>query len=138
VNQPNKAIAALEIDLQAAKVRVEAAWKASAAKFQVNNAEWIEYHSAYREQLTCERDLAALKGEEHAIPIEFPAQWETGHPLPFLMKNDHRTFLTFFLKEHWLECDGCSITYHNPPETSSSRIAVVEFKRCEIAKMGGA
>lgn len=48
--------------------------------------------------LQAERNLAAAKGEQYAVPIEFPVSWDTGAPLPHLLQNDHRTILTFFLR----------------------------------------
>jgi hypothetical protein len=45
-----------------------------------------------------ERALAAAKGEEYALPLEFPVRWDTGAPLPHLLQSDERTFLFFLLR----------------------------------------
>lgn len=35
--------------------------------------------------LALERELAASRSEEHAVPLDFPVQWSTGAPLPQLL-----------------------------------------------------
>ncbi len=52
---------------------------------------------AYAEVLRLERAVAAEKREPHALPSDFPIQWDVGAPLPHVMMDDHSTFLTFFL-----------------------------------------
>jgi hypothetical protein len=84
--------------------------------------------------LGAERALAAAKGEQHAVPIDFPAEWDIGAPLPHLLQNDYRAFLVFHLREvapPWL---GTKIRYSSAIE--AERIAVVEFGRCISTKMG--
>ncbi len=136
MSQTNESIDDLKNALQAANARVERAGKALAANFKTTGSEWKEYEVANREQLAAERTLAAAQGGEYAIPVDFPAQWDTGAPLPYLLKNDDHTFVTFFLKEHDPDWDGSYVTIRNPSQQSPSSIAVVEFKRCIIAKMG--
>lgn len=79
-----------------------------------------EFRVANAAVLAAERALAAAKGEPHAIPVEFPVKWDTGAPLPHLIRSDNRTFLVFLLGE----------------SDSADDIALVEFKRCSVAKMG--
>jgi len=136
VKPSNKTIPDLENALRAAQSRVEQAWKASAAKIEVNNAEWNEYIAANQEQLAAERILAAAKGEEYAIPVDFPYQWDTGAPLPHLLRNDYRTFLTFFIRKYDPQWDGSYVTVRDPSDPSPCSIAVVEFIRCISAKLG--
>jgi hypothetical protein len=87
-----------------------------------------EIASARDGLLVAERRLAAARGEPHAVPIEFPVLWDTGAPLPHLLKNEHRTFLTFLLPERRSDPEVI--------EDPSESIAVVEFQRCISAKLG--
>jgi hypothetical protein len=81
-----------------------------------------EHDRASAALLTLERELAAAKGEEYAVPLDFPIQWDTGTPSPHLMMNDHRAFLTFYVNE--LDDDSVEM------------LAVVEFNHCVSARMG--
>ena len=40
---------------------------------------------------TAERALAAARNEAHAVPPEFPVQWDVGAPLPhpFIVETGH-------------------------------------------------
>jgi hypothetical protein len=87
----------LENRLKAARGRLQRAIAALAPKHKGGEQE--EYREANKEVLSLERQLGAAKGEEYAVPIDFPARWDVGAPLPCLFRNDHRAFLTFYLYE---------------------------------------
>jgi len=87
---------------------------------------------AHRVVLQLERQLAAAKGEEHAIPLEFPFAWETGAPSPHLIKNDNKCFLVFLAQEQYAALAESSGTKDEMGET----LALVEFVRCISAKLG--
>jgi hypothetical protein len=99
----------LKSALKAAQMRLERAWQGE------EFAAWLAAQAAL---LEAERALAAAQNEPHAVPIEFPVQWDIGAPLPYLLQNEDRTFLVFFLPG-W-----------------DDNLAVVEFKRCSCTKMG--
>ncbi len=42
--------------------------------------EMEEWQAAYQELLVVERELAAARGQEYAVTIEFPAHWDGGAP----------------------------------------------------------
>jgi hypothetical protein len=86
--------------------------------------------------LQAERNLAAAKGEPYAVPIEFPVTWDTGAPLPYLLQNDYRTFLTFFVHDVDPDWDGSYVAVRHPSSDLSEKLAVVEFDRCACTKMG--
>jgi hypothetical protein len=129
-----QSIAPLQERLGHAKARFEQASVALAPKHK--GGEWEEYRAAYADLLSAERDLAAAKGEEHAVTIDFPVAWCAGSPLPFLLQNEHRKYLTFFVKESDPNWDGTHVIVRNPAEPSRQRIAVVGFRRCLATKMG--
>jgi hypothetical protein len=87
---------------------------------------------AHRIVLQLERKLAASKGEEHAIPLEFPVMWETGAPMPHLVRNDYNCFLTFLAEEHYAALAESNGTQDEMGET----LALVEFVHCISAKLG--
>ena len=87
----------LQSRLSAATERRDRAIKALAPKHR--GGEWEEYHSAYAAVLGLERELAAARGEEHAVPLDFPVRWDIGAPLPHLLRNDHRCLLTFYVRD---------------------------------------
>src|SRR5215471_9381435 len=79
-----------------------------------------QFGAAQAALLSAERALAAALNEPHAMPIEFPVQWDGGAPLPHLLQNDNRSFLAFVLAD---------------AERPNS-LGIVEFKRCICTKMG--
>ena len=78
----------LEEQLSAARERLERAARALAPKHK--GGEWEEFWAAHDAVLRLERELAAAKGEEHAVPINLPVKWDAGAPLPHLLRNDYR------------------------------------------------
>jgi hypothetical protein len=138
----------LEQKLAIARERLDAAVKALAPKHM--GGEWEAYRAAQTALLTAERELAASRNEEHAVPLEFPAPWDTGAPLPQLLVNDHRAFLIFLRRAVEPKPNGPATTAPGaaavePPtiapgapsnEPAIQPVAVVEFKRCMSAKLG--
>jgi predicted dithiol-disulfide oxidoreductase (DUF899 family) len=70
----------LQSALAAAQTRLKRAVQALALKHK--GGERDEYVAAKEALLAAERALAAARNEPHAVPIEFPVQWDTGAPLP--------------------------------------------------------
>lgn len=124
----------LRLALDAANVRLTCAVKALAPKHR--GGEWVEYLAAHEAVLTAERDLAAALGEPYAVPLEFPAQWDVGAPLPHLLQNDHRTFLLFLLADAGVRPSSSFVTVVSPRDASPSNLAIVEFTGCVCSKMG--
>jgi hypothetical protein len=108
-----------------AQVRLDRAMKALAPNHKGGG--WDEYHGALESVLKLERELAAAKGEEHAIPLDFPVRWDIGAPLPHIIQNDSKTFLTFYLSEPDPNWDGTYVTVKNPRDGSVEALALVEF-----------
>lgn len=129
-----EAIQELEKKLTQASKRVEAACKALQPKHK--GGEWEEYHAAHAELMRAERELAAARNEQYAVPLDFPYAWDIGAPLPYLLQNDYRTFVTFLLREHDPNWDGTYVNVVDPASASPHSVAVVELKRCYATKMG--
>jgi hypothetical protein len=68
----------LEDALRFAQERRTRASAALAPKHKGGEVE--EFRDAQDALLKAERDLAAAKGEQYAVPIEFPVAWDIGAP----------------------------------------------------------
>ncbi len=124
----------LEQRLAAARARRDAALKALAPKHR--GGEWEEYRSAAEALLAVEREVAAAKNEEHAVPLDFPVQWNTGAPMPQLLVNDQRALLIFLVRVPDSNWDGTYATIKDPASEQRESLALVEFKHCISAKLG--
>ena len=89
-----------------------------------------EFLAAHEVVLKLERLLAAARGEEHAVPLDFPVRWDIGAPLPHVIQNDYKTFLTFYIREPDPDWDGSYVTVKNPGDGSVESLALVEFIGC--------
>ncbi len=98
--------------------------------------EWEEYLAASEAVLRLERDLATARGEEHAVPLDFPVRWDSGAPLPHVIQNDYKTFLTFYVREPDPNWDGSYVTVKDPGDGSVETLALVEFHGCASARLG--
>ncbi len=125
-----------EIEKRLADARdgLERGIKALAPKHR--GGEWEQYLAANEAVLRLERELAAAKGEEHAVPLDFPVRWDTGAPLPHVIQNDHKTFLTFYVREPDPDWDGSYVIVKDPGDGSVESLALVEFFGCSSAKLG--
>jgi hypothetical protein len=130
---PSICLIDLQNVLKAAQIRLERARKAFFAPNH-KGGEFEELSAAWEALLEAERALAAAQNEPHAVPIEFPVQWDIGAPLPYLLQNDDWTFLVFGLRDVDPDLDGTYV--NNADSPSPSNLAVVEFKSCICTKMG--
>lgn len=124
----------IEQRLKAAQERLAQAAAAMAPRHK--GGEWEEYWAAHGEMLGLERELEAAKGEEYAEPLDFPAIWDTGTPLPHLFVNDCRALLVFRLSNPDPEWDGRSVATKNPRTAEDEPFALVEFERCLSTRFG--
>lgn len=113
-------ISELETALQEARKHFKKTWKTLGGE------------AARDAVFQAERALAAAKGEQYAVLIDFPVRWDTGAPCPHLLQADHRTFLAFFLPDVGPNCPG--VWPRNSPK--HQKLAVVEFEGCVCTKMG--
>jgi hypothetical protein len=120
--------------LATAAERRDRAIKALAPKHQ--GGEWEEYHAAHTAVLELERELAAARGEEYAVPLDFPVRWDVGAPLPHLLRNDYRCLLTFYVREDDPAWDGSYVTVTDPGSGAVEALALVEFRGCVSARLG--
>ena len=117
-----------------AKERLERAMQAARARLRAD--EQAEYWAADDAVLVLERELAAAKGDEHVVPLEFPVKWDAGCPLPHLLCNDWKALLTFIVRENKPGSDGSSVEVIGPADDKARPLALVEFTPCIAAKLG--
>ena len=124
----------LEQQLAEANRRLKAAAAALAPKHKGGEVE--EFHAAHAEVLRLERALAESRNEPYAVPCDFPVNWDVGAPLPFLLCNDYRAFLTFYVREPDPNWDGTYVKVVDPASTEAVSLCLVTFKNCASAKLG--
>jgi hypothetical protein len=129
-------VSELEAALRKAQERVSRTMKTDPHTHMVRMTSFEESRAARDAVLQAERNLAAAKSEPYAAPIEFPVSWDVGAPLPYLLQNDHRTFLTFFVRDIDPDWDGSYVSVRSPNSNVAEKLAVVEFERCICTKMG--
>lgn len=120
--------------LERAQEKLHKALQALAPKHVGGEVE--EYEAAHQEVLRLERSIAAARGEEYAETIPVPVKWDTGAPLPQLLRNEHRTLLAFLLSEPDPDWDGTYVTVQDPGSPTAVPIGLVEFDFCLSAKLG--
>jgi hypothetical protein len=72
-----------------------------------------------------QRELAAAKGEQYAVPLDVDFRPETAASEPVLLQTERQTFLTFSALQKF--SDG---KYHEAGH------AVIEFEKCNLRKFG--
>jgi hypothetical protein len=124
----------IERRLVEANQRYERALQSLSAKWQDGTE--AEYWAAHDAVLVLERELAAAKGEQHAVPLDFAVQWDGGCPLPHLFCNDYMALLAFIVLEPNPDFDGTSVEVTGPEDLEARPLALVEFTPCAAAKLG--
>jgi hypothetical protein len=124
----------IERDLSNARARLRRAMTALQKKHI--GGEWEEYRAANSGLLILERECSAAKGQEYAIPLDFPMQWDVGAPMPRLLVNDHKCLLIFYLSDADPNWDATTASVVDPSSGASASLALVEFDLCTSAKLG--
>jgi hypothetical protein len=120
--------------LATAQERLDRAVQAGRARCGAEEQD--EYWAAHGAMLVLERELAAAKGAEYAIPLDFPVKWDIGAPLPHVVQNDWETFLTFYVRVANIAWDGTYVTLKSPGSGEVESLALVEFLGCISARLG--
>ncbi len=124
----------MEGKLETARKRLKEA--ISALRSKPKGGEQEAYQRARNDVLALEREVAAAKGEEYAITIDFPVLWDTGAPLPHVLSNDSQVFLIFYLATFDPDWDGTHAKMRKPDDETAESLAVVEFQRPLSVKFG--
>lgn len=124
----------LQRALDAARGELTAAVKALAPKHK--GGEWERYRKAQDHCIALERDLARSLGDECAVEVGWPAPWDVGAPLPYVIASGLKTFVIYHQREREPNWDGSYATVVDPAVPEQRLIAVVQFRRCLIHKFG--
>jgi hypothetical protein len=123
--------------MQLALDQARARHKELCKRFNFKDPAWrATYEETDSAVLDLERQIAALKGEEYAIPLDFPEAWDVGAPLPHLLTNDHKAFLLFYRRIIDPNWDGTTCRVVDPASPEEASLVLVEFSRCTSAKLG--
>ena len=79
----------LQRSLEEARVELAAALRSLAPKHE--GGEWERVRRAEAKCMSLERDLARSLGEECAVEIDWPAPWDIGAPMPYVLGSGGRT-----------------------------------------------
>lgn len=97
--------------------------------------DWDEVLAAGDEELAAERELALLRGDQHAEPVDLGVTWDVGAPMPHVVSGSGRTFLVFHLADPaW---DGTDVAVADPGEDSPAGVGLVEFRNVHEVRFGG-
>lgn len=91
---------------------------------------------ARAELLALERRLSAAKGEPYAISADFPVEWDTGAPLPFLLASEYRTYLAFYVRDPDPNWDGTYVNVVDPSSPNVEKLCIVTIGGCVATRFG--
>jgi hypothetical protein len=114
--------------LAAARARVRAI-----AEFATIN----ELSDAWGDVESAERELARLRGEEYAVPIDLGVRWDIGAPMPHVVAASGRALVLFYRavpNETW---DGTSVEVVDPTSDQPAALGLIEFIHVHSIKFGG-
>ena len=98
----------------------------------------VEEFSAACDQIkVAERDLARLRGEEYAVPVDLGVQWDTGAPLPYVLAASGRVLALFYLSVPSPGWDGTSVEVVDPTSERPAGLGLIEFTDVLSVKFGG-
>jgi hypothetical protein len=117
-----------------ARQRLDAAIRALSGVHKGGEVE--ECRAADEALLLLEREAMESIKKEHAVPLNFPVQWDTGAPLPFVISSEQRTFLSFYLATPDSNPNGTYVNIKNPGNGIPEALALVEFHQCASVKLG--
>jgi hypothetical protein len=98
---------------------------------------WPDLSSTANALWEAERALALAKGEETALACDWPAPWDVGAPMPYVVAGEGKTYLIYLIREAEPLLDGSSVTIVDPASYSKFPVALVEFLRCTAFRFGG-
>jgi len=130
----DKSVLKLERELAVARSKESAAFAEYTSSWQDDQRD--QAFSARTEVCVAERKLAAARGEPYAIPAEFPIRWSMGAPMPFVMSDGYRTFLTFYVDVPDPEWDGTSTTVITPSSPDTYTLCAVTIDQCVLHRFG--
>lgn len=112
----------------------------SAAQDRVKHlggADQKRWRAALDELHQAEREVAAERGEQHAIVIDVGEAWDVGAPMPHLLAGPGSAFIVCYARDVDPGWDGTYVTMRSPADEDASPLLVIEISRCCDVRMGG-
>ncbi|HEX7276939.1 MAG TPA: hypothetical protein VF244_06145 [Acidimicrobiales bacterium] len=97
---------------------------------------WREAADLDSARLDLEREVARDEGRPFAEALDWRPRWSGGAPLPHLLTNGLRTFLTYYVQEVDPTWDGTWTKVRDPSNGDPEPVAVATFERCIAASLG--
>jgi hypothetical protein len=124
------------VDLEAeARRRLEAA--TVAVKDAAAARDWGAARLVREEQLAAERDLARIRGEQYAEPVDLGLRWDVGAPLPHVIADSWRTLVVFHRPAQDPDWDGTYVRVVSAGQVGASALGLVEFTGAYLTSFGG-
>jgi len=129
VNTPKQSMSIKELEkqLRLCEKDLEAAIQDFSPFDQDQRIRWRELT---RKCLRIEQELSLAKGEETACYFEWPVQWDTGAPIPYLLSGESRVFLLYYASEIVSDYDNYVVKIIDQIDSDSELVALVEFNQC--------
>jgi hypothetical protein len=104
---------------------------------QMAGADSRIWREAFDELRRAERELAAARGEQYAVPIDLGVQWDTGAPLPHVIANGADTYIVCHANVPDPDWDGTYVEMVSPADVESSALIAIELRGCAELRLGG-
>jgi hypothetical protein len=121
--------------VEAAARRLEAARAVADTAYQTGGLAALR--TAHEEQLAAERELARVRDEQYAEPLDLGLRWDPGAPLPHVISDSWRTFVFFLLAEPDPDWDGTYVRVVSAGDTAPAALGLVEFTGAYLTSFGG-
>jgi len=80
--------------------------------------------------------MEALMDGEEVRPLDLGMRWDVGAPLPFLLQNEKRAFLAFYLNAADPTWDGTTVEVVDPAAARPAPIGIIAWQGCWGAVLG--
>lgn len=86
---------------------------------------------------TAERKLAESEGGPWAEPIDLPARWDIGAPLPHVVSNGSSAVLICHAAVRDPDWGGSYVRIVSPSDSAPDRFMIIRFTGCNSIRFGG-
>lgn len=83
---------------------------------QLGGSDLESWRAALDELHQAEREVAAERGEQHAVIIDIGGAWDIGAPMPHLIAGPSSVFIVCYAREDDGNWDGTYVTMRSPSD----------------------
>jgi hypothetical protein len=96
-----------------------------------------QLRAAWDHVTDAERELARLRGEQYAVPVNVGLAWDTGAPLPHIIAASGQALVLFYRAVPDPRWDGTSVQVVEPGSPEPAALGLIEFTNVHSVKFGG-